>query len=115
MAVAGCLAVVLGVVSCVVYNQVQLNELTSQIASVQTQLSEAQSVEVQLQMEASSNMTLTDVEAYAKDQLNMRKTGKIRLHISPLMKATRDRGAAQRRQRSGSDLVLLSKSAVITG
>ena len=63
-------------VSCVVYNQVQLNELTSQIASVQTQLSEAQSVEVQLQMEASSNMTLTDVEAYAKDQLNMRKTGK---------------------------------------
>ena len=48
VAVAGCLAVVLGVVSCVVYNQVQLNELTSQIASVQTQLSEAQSVEVQL-------------------------------------------------------------------
>ena len=76
VAVAGCLAVVLGVVSCVVYNQVQLNELTSQIAAVQTQLSEAQSVEVQLQMEASSNMTLTDVEAYAKDQLNMRKTGK---------------------------------------
>ena len=57
-------------------NQVQLNELTTKITAAQQTLDETESVHTQLQMQANASMTLNDVEQYAKDQLDMRKTGK---------------------------------------
>ncbi len=76
VAVVFTLALMLTIVGSVVFNQVQLNELTTQIASAQQQLAEQESVHTQLQMEANSAMTLSDVEAFAQDQLDMHKVGK---------------------------------------
>lgn len=75
-AVIGTCTLMLATVGCVVMNQVQLNELTSQITAAQQTLDETESVHTQLQMQANASMTLNDVEQYAKDQLDMRKTGK---------------------------------------
>lgn len=76
MAVVFTLGLMLTIVGSVVFNQVQLNELTTQIASAQQELAEQQSVHTQLQMEANSSMTLSDVEQFAQDQLDMHKVGK---------------------------------------
>lgn len=76
LAVAFTLGLMLTIVGSVVFNQVQLNELTTQIASAEQQLAEQQSVHTQLQMEANSSMTLSDVEKFVQDQLDMHKVGK---------------------------------------
>ena len=70
------LTLMLTIVGSVVFNQVQLNELTTQISQAEKDLAEQQSVHTQLQMKANSNMTLSDVEAYAQEELGMKKTGK---------------------------------------
>ena len=57
----------------VVYNQVQLTELTEQINTTTKQLEEAQSLEIQLNMEASQKMNGAAVEEYAKKELGMGK------------------------------------------
>ena len=57
----------------VVYNQVQLTELTDQINTTTQQLEEAQSTEIQLNMEASQKMNGAAVEEYATNELGMSK------------------------------------------
>lgn len=76
VAVVATMALMLTIVGSIVFNQVQLNELTTQIAAAQTQLAEQESVHTQMQMEANANMTLSDVEQYAKEYLDMSKIGK---------------------------------------
>ena len=60
-------------VTLVVYNQVQLTELTDQINTTTQQLEEAESLEVQLNMEASQQMNGSQVEEYATQELGMKK------------------------------------------
>ena len=67
------MAVVVGIVGSVVYGQAQLNELTDQINTAQTELSEAQSTYTQLKMKSDSRLSLDTVEEYAKDTLGMRR------------------------------------------
>lgn len=67
------MAVVVGIVSSVVYGQAQLNELTDQINTAQAELSEAQSTYTQLKMKSDSRLSLDTVEEYAKDTLGMRR------------------------------------------
>ena len=70
------LTLMLTIIGSVVFNQVQLNELTTQITQAEAQLSHAESTHTQLQMRASSSMTLSDVEEFASEQLGMGKIGK---------------------------------------
>ena len=67
------LAIMLGVVTSMVYSQVQLTELTEQINTASKQLSENQSIYTQLKMKSDSQLSLNSVENYAKDKLGMRK------------------------------------------
>lgn len=68
-----CFGIVFATVITVVYNQVQLTELTEQINTTTKQLEEAQSLEIQLNMEASQKMNGAAVEEYAKKELGMGK------------------------------------------
>ena len=56
-----------------VYNQVQLTELTEEINTTAKQLEEAESLEIQLNMEASAQMDGAAVEQYAQEELGMSK------------------------------------------
>ena len=67
------MAVVVGIVGSVVYVQAQLNELTDQINTTTQQLEEAQSTEIQLNMEASQKMNGAAVEEYATNELGISK------------------------------------------
>ncbi len=68
-----CFAVLFGTGITAVYSEVQLTELSEEISKVQTQLEEAQSLEVQLNMQAAQLMTDAQVENYAVQQLGMGK------------------------------------------
>lgn len=57
----------------VVYNQMELTVLTDKINSVNAQLEEAKSVEIQLSMQASQKMNGAQVEEYAEKELGMSK------------------------------------------
>lgn len=56
-----------------VYSEVQLTELTEKMNTAQEELSEAQSLEIQLNMQAAQRMTDAQVEDYAIQQLGMGK------------------------------------------
>ena len=71
-AVLAC-GLVFSTVTMVIYNQVQLTELTEEINQTTQQLQEAESLEIQLNMEASQKMDGTAVEDYAQNQLGMSK------------------------------------------
>lgn len=68
-----CFALLFGTGITAVYSEVQLTELSEQISTVQTELAEAQSLEVQLNMQAAQRMTDAQVESYAVQQLGMGK------------------------------------------
>ena len=68
-----CFGAIFATVITVVYNQVQLTELTDQINTTTQQLEEAQSTEIQLNMEASQKMNGAAVEEYATNELGMSK------------------------------------------
>lgn len=74
-AVATALGVLLvcGVLGTVIHGQVQLTELNEEILEATAQLSEAQSVELQLQYAADQNMSTAQLEEYASEQLGMQK------------------------------------------
>ena len=57
----------------VILANVQLNELTTDINSAQSELAELQGTEIQLQMQQSSGKTGTELENYAQNQLGMTK------------------------------------------
>lgn len=63
----------LGIVGTIVYNQVQLTELTANINSVTKQLNESEGIYTQLKVKAESNLSLSIVEDYAKNKLKMSK------------------------------------------
>lgn len=62
-----------GVLGTVIHGQVQLTELNEEILTATAQLSEAQSVELQLQYAADQNMSTAQLEEYASEQLGMQK------------------------------------------
>ena len=109
------LTLMLTIIGSVVFNQVQLNELTTQITQAEAQLSHAESTHTQLQMRASSSMTLSDVEEFASEQLGMGKIGKKPGDLyHPDGRGSGQRGAAGRqRQPAGSDLGLFPGAAGI--
>lgn len=67
------LVIMLGIVSNIVYSQVQLTELTEKLNAANKQLSESQSVYTQLKMKSDAQLSLQKVESYAKDTLGMKK------------------------------------------
>jgi hypothetical protein len=56
-----------------IYNQLQLNELNTSLQTVNKQLSNAKSEQVQLQMAAESKVSMQKVENYATSVLGMQK------------------------------------------
>ena len=62
-----------GVVGTMIFNQVQLTELTENINVVSKQLSESESVYTQLQVNMESKFSLDRVEDYARENLQMQK------------------------------------------
>lgn len=62
-----------GVLGTVIHGQVQLTELNEEILTATAQLSEAQSVELQLQYAVDQNMSTAQLEEYASEQLGMQK------------------------------------------
>lgn len=68
-----CFALLFGTGITAVYNEVQLTELSEKISEVQSSLEKAQSLEVQLNMQAAQRMTDAQVESYAVQQLGMGK------------------------------------------
>ena len=63
-----------GVVGTMIYNQVQLTELTESINVTNKKLNEAESVYTQLQVNMESKLSLDTVEKYAKEELGMNKS-----------------------------------------
>lgn len=78
--------VCLGIVGTVVYNQVQLTELTAKINSATKQLSESEGVYTQLQVKTESNVSLSMVEDYAKNELKMSKIDPAQIEYISLSK-----------------------------
>ena len=62
----------LTIVTMMIFNQVQLNELTNNINQAEKALGEQQSIYVQLQMTAQDGKSMTDVEKYAEQALGMK-------------------------------------------
>lgn len=58
----------------VIHNQIKLTELTAQIQSMNKQLMESESIHTQLAVRNESNFSLSKVEEYAKNELQMCKT-----------------------------------------
>ncbi len=67
------LAVMLGIVSTMVYGQVQLTELTEKLNSATKTYNESTSVYTQLQMKSDSQLSLETVENYATEKLGLKK------------------------------------------
>lgn len=95
-----CFGVVFSTVTLVVYNQVQLTELTEQINTATKQLAEAESVEIQLNMEASQEMDGAAVEEYVQNELGMSKVSNSQ--ISYVDAAGEDSGTVVREATGGS-------------
>ena len=68
-----CVSIAFALVASVIGGQVQLTELTESINEATGSLNELQSVEIQLQMKATSNMNVDEIEEYARAQLGMGK------------------------------------------
>ena len=84
----------------VVYNQVQLTELSDQITTTTKQLEEAESLEIQLNMAAAQMMDGAAVEKYAQEELGMSKvTGN---QVTYVDVAREDQGTVVRETSGGS-------------
>ena len=64
-------AVVFALLAFYIYGQVQLTELTESINSAKTELAQLESVEVQLQMKAMADIDVSEIESYARNELQM--------------------------------------------
>lgn len=65
------LLVVTGLLVFLIFNMVRLNEVTSEITSMETQLREQQSEQVRLSAQLESEMSLTSIEEYAENNLGL--------------------------------------------
>ena len=95
-----CFGVIFATVITVVYNQVQLTELTEEINTTAKQLEEAESLEIQLNMEASAQMDGAAVEQYAQEELGMSKVSGGQ--VTYVNVAQEDQGTVVREATSGS-------------
>jgi len=78
------IALVSGVGMAAVQSEVQLTELNEQVNDTRSELEQAESLEIQLTMQAAQRMSDAEVEAYAVEQLGMGKlTGSqvVYLHV----------------------------------
>ena len=98
-----CFGVIFSTVTLVVYNQVQINTTTQQ-------LEEAESLEVQLNMEASQQMNGSQVEEYATQELGMKKV--VSDQVTYVNVAEEDQGAVVRQASGGSFLDKLWSTVV---
>ena len=64
-------ALVFALLAFYIYGQVQLTELTENINSAKTELAQLESVEVQLQMKAMADIDVSEIESYARNELQM--------------------------------------------
>ena len=64
-------AIVFVLLTFYIYGQVQLTELTESINTAKSELAQLESVEVQLQMKAMADIDVTEIEAYARNELQM--------------------------------------------
>jgi len=71
IATALCFTVIFGTVLSLIYSQVQLTELTDELATQTKELEAAQALEVQLSMASTEQLKSSEVEKYARDQLGM--------------------------------------------
>lgn len=74
-----------------VYSEVQLTELTEKINKATSDLEEAQSLQVQLTMQAAQRMSDAEIEQYAVEQLGMGKLSAsqvVYLHVAQQDKGT---------------------------
>jgi len=71
IAVALSFVVIFGTVISLIYSQVQLTELTDEIATQTKELEAAQALEVQLSMASTEQLKSSEVEKYAREQLGM--------------------------------------------
>lgn len=95
-----CFGIIFATVLTVVYNQVQLTELSDQITTTTKQLEEAQSLEIQLNMAAAQMMDGAAVEKYAQEELGMSKvTGN---QVTYVDVAREDQGTVVRETSGGS-------------
>lgn len=95
-------AVLLSLCVAMVYSQQQLAELTDRINTASEQLTEEQSVEVQLKMEAARKMNGAQVESYAQNTLGMTKM--LNSQITYLSVDTGDRGTVVQDPSGGSPI-----------
>ena len=95
-----CFGVIFATVITVVYNQVQLTELTEEINTTAKQLEEAESLDIQLNMEASAQMDGAAVEQYAQEELGMSKVSGGQ--VTYVNVAQEDQGTVVREATSGS-------------
>lgn len=102
MAATAFFGLVMASVVSVVYSQVQLTELTESINAASTQLEEAKSLEIQMNMQASQKMNGTEVENYAVNELGMNKISGSQ--VSYVNVAQQDRGTVVRDVDGGSVL-----------
>lgn len=63
----------------VVYSNVELNHLTDQLAAAKSDLSAAQSMEIQLSVQLQSRTSLKNAENYAVNVAGMRKIGQYQI------------------------------------
>lgn len=68
-----CFGVILGTLTLLVYGQLRLTELTSEINQATTSLGDAQTMEMHLAMKAAASLGNDQVETYAEDVLGMTK------------------------------------------
>jgi cell division protein FtsL len=95
-----CFGIIFATVITVVYNQVQLTELSDQISTTTKQLEEAESLEIQLNMEAAQQMDGAAVEQYAQEELGMSKVSGSQVTYVDV--AQEDQGTVVREASGGS-------------
>lgn len=67
------IAILGSIVGTMIYGQVQLTELTEEINTASKELAESQSVYTQMKTKMDSQLSVTAVETYAAEELDMRK------------------------------------------
>lgn len=103
MAAALCFSVILATVVSMVYGQVQLTELTEQLNTTTAALAEAESLEVQLSMQATEKMNGSQVEDYAKNTLGMAKISEGQVQYVNVTQA--DKGTVVEEIEGGAGLI----------
>lgn len=111
---AVCFTAFISICVAMVYSQLQLAELTDQLNTAAQTLEEAESMEVQLNMEAARKMGGAQVEEYAQQELGMSKV--MNAQVTYLNVARQDGGTVVRDVESatGLDWVLMKLESLFS-